>query len=309
MQSNEIPIRRGPAPDMTATGMPIGDTTGVSISWRAIIAGAVGAAALTLLLVMLGLGLGLSAMSPWANAGASAEALGMSGAAWLAVTQILAAVLGGYLAARLRAKWSNLQDSETRFRDMTHGFLSWSLSTLLTAILVSSAIGAILGSSARFGAAAVQGMASGAASGMASAMGVDAEGGPLGYFVDALLRNETASTEAGDRSARAEIMSILLNSVRAGGELSAEDARYLAVLVARRTGMSQADADKRVADVYGRARKAYADAQVGARQAADTARKAGAQSAIWTFVGLLLGAIAATLAATWGGRQRDKVGR
>jgi len=307
MQSTEIPIRRGTTPDVTVTGGPFGDTSGVSISWRAIIAGAVGAAAFTLLLVLLGLGLGLSAMSPWADSGASAEALGMSSAAWLAVTQILAAVLGGYLAGRMRPKWTNLQDSETRFRDLAHGFLSWSLSTLLTAILISSTVAAILGSGARFGAAAVQGMASGAASRMVSGVGMDGEGGPVGYFVDALLRTEAATGDAGDRNVRAEVTSILLNSVRSGGDLSADDARYLGVLVARRTGMSQAEADKRVADVYARARKAYADAQVGARQAADTARKAGAQSAIWTFVGLLLGAIAAALAATWGGRRRDQV--
>jgi hypothetical protein len=45
-----------------------------AVSWGAIAAGAVGAAALTLLLVAFGAGLGLSAVSPWSDSGVSASA-------------------------------------------------------------------------------------------------------------------------------------------------------------------------------------------------------------------------------------------
>jgi hypothetical protein len=46
-------------------------------------------------------------------------------------------------------------------------------------------------------------------------------------------------------------------------------------------------------------------AEVAAREAADKARKASAFSALWLFVSLLIGAFIASLAATYGGRQRD----
>ena len=63
--------------------------------------------------------------------------------------------------------------------------------------------------------------------------------------------------------------------------------------------------EARVDAVYARAAKAAADAKAKAQQAADTARKAGAHTALWMFVALLLGAFVASLAATFGGRQRD----
>eukprot|EP01133_Synstelium_polycarpum_P021021 gene21021-25245_t len=89
------------------------------------------------------------------------------------------------------------------------------------------------------------------------------------------------------------------------GSLSADDRAYLGQLVAKRTGLSQAEAEARVDAVYGRAAKAAADAKAAAQQAAETARKAGAHTALWMFVALLLGAFVASLAATFGGRQRD----
>ena len=97
---------------------------------------------------------------------------------------------------------------------------------------------------------------------------------------------------------------ILLNSVRSGA-LPAEDLRYVGQVVAQRTGLSQADAEKRVDDTYTRVQTRLRDAETAAREAADKARKASAYAALWLFVSLLIGAFVASLAATFGGRQRD----
>ena len=83
-----------------------------------------------------------------------------------------------------------------------------------------------------------------------------------------------------------------------------EDVRYLGQLVSQRTGLSQADAEKRVTTAYARLQANLKDAEAAARQAADTARKASAYSALWLFISLLVGAFCASLAATYGGRQR-----
>ena len=61
-----------------------------------------------------------------------------------------------------------------------------------------------------------------------------------------------------------------------------------------RTGLSQADADKRVNDTIADAKKA-----------ADDARKAAAKMSLWLAASLLAGALAAMLAATEGGLLRD----
>jgi hypothetical protein len=127
--------------------------------------------------------------------------------------------------------------------------------------------------------------------------------------VDSLFRVDPAATQvpANDATAagpRNEIGRILDNGMRAGS-LPAEDARYIAQLVAQRTGMSQQDAEARVDAAYQGAQKKLQEAEASARQAADQARKAGAYTALWIFVSLLLGAFVASLMATWGGRRRD----
>ena len=71
---------------------------------------------------------------------------------------------------------------------------------------------------------------------------------------------------------------------------------YLSQLVATRTGLTSADAEKRVSDVF-----------TSAQQAAETARKTVAHSLLWAFLALLIGAFCASLGATIGGRQRDHV--
>src|SRR5688572_6579009 len=100
-----------------------------AVSWGAVFAGAVGAAAFSLILILLGTGLGLSVVSPWANDGISATTASVSTIVWITVVQLLASVLGGYLAGRLRSRWVTVHTNEVYFRDTAHGFLAWSVAT------------------------------------------------------------------------------------------------------------------------------------------------------------------------------------
>jgi hypothetical protein len=84
--------------------------------------------------------------------------------------------------------------------------------------------------------------------------------------------------------------------------MPAGDKTYLAQLVAARTGLSQADAEKRVDDVIAQEKAA----ELKVRQAADAARKAGAYLSIFLGLSMLIGAFIACTAAALGGRQRDE---
>jgi hypothetical protein len=141
----------------------------------------------------------------------------------------------------------------------------------------------------------------------------------MGYFVDSLFRRDPAAAPTAgtagspsdmDTSERAsgkdaaEVSRIFMNVSRSE-PLPPEDVRYVGQIVAQRTGLSQQDAEKRVADVYAKAQAKVRDAEVAAREAADKARKASAYSALWLFISLLIGAFVASLAATVGGRRRD----
>ena len=96
-----------------------------AVSWGAVFAGAAAAAALSLVLLLLGTGLGLASVSPWTREGMSAGALGVTAIVWLSVTQLLASGMGGYIAGRLGAQWTDIHGDEAYFRDTAHGFLAW----------------------------------------------------------------------------------------------------------------------------------------------------------------------------------------
>lgn len=292
------------------------------ICWAAIAAGALGAASLSLILLILGVGLGLSSVSPWANEGMAAETFGVSTILWLAFTQLAASGMGGYLAGRLRARWRRTHTDEVYFRDTAHGFLAWSLATLVTAGLLSTAIGSIVSGGAKAGAA-VAGTAAVAAA-PAAASAASAAGASQGYFVDSLFRRDAGaavpavsasapatvaapatSTNDGAATGSGEAVRIFANAATAGS-LPPDDVRYLGQMVSQRTGMPQADAEKRVTDSFNRMQAKAAAAREEAKAAADKARKASAMASLWMFVSLLIGAFVASFAATLGGRHRDQ---
>ena len=304
------------------------------VSWGAIFAGAAGAAALSLILLILGVGLGLSSVSPWAQAGVTAATFGVSTIIWITFTQLAASGVGGYLAGRLRKKWSHTHSDEVYFRDTAHGFLAWSVATLATAALLAGTIGSIVSGGAQAGAAVVGGAAStaavataGAAAGSERGMGWG-NGSNTAYAVDSLFRRDMANAtnqapvaadplapaaptpampnaNAQSMASTVEVGRIFANGLSSEQALPPEDVKYVGQVVAQHTGMSQQEAEKRVTDVYGKVQAQAKQAAEKAKQVADEARKASAYAALWLFVSLLLGAFVASLMATFGGRQRD----
>jgi hypothetical protein len=111
-----------------------------AVSWGAITAGAFAAFALTLVLLAFGAGMGFSAVSPWANAGVTANTVSISAGIYLLVVAMLASSIGGYIAGRLRTKWVNLHTDEVFFRDTAHGFMTWAVATVLGALLLTSVV-------------------------------------------------------------------------------------------------------------------------------------------------------------------------
>lgn len=248
------------------------------VSWAAVIAGAFVTAALYLILLALGSGLGMSSVSVWSNQGISASTLGGAAIAWLIFAEIVSSAMGGYLAGRLRTRWTVLHGDEVYFRDTAHGFLSWSVALVVTAALLGSAATVMIG-----------------ASPTESTGDKSASRGANAYFVDSMLRSDTPKSDANAEIVHNEV-STILTSALTQGELSGDDRSYLAHLTAARTGLSLSDADQRVSTTY-----------TALKQSAESARKATAHSLLWIFIALLSGAFCASFAGTIGGRQRDKV--
>ena len=111
-------------------------SAGVSaLSWSAVIGGTVAAIAVTLTLLALGSAFGLATISPWPGLGAKPTSFTIGAGIWLVITQWLSAAMGGYLAGRLRVRWTGLHTDEVFFRDTAHGFLTWATATVVMAVV------------------------------------------------------------------------------------------------------------------------------------------------------------------------------
>lgn len=279
---------------------PALDAGSSAVSWPAILAGALAAAALSLVLLVLGSGLGFSAISPWSQDGASATAVGTGTVVWVILMAATASAVGGYLAGRLRTRWAGVHTDEVFFRDTAHGFLTWAIATLLSAAVLSSAIGSLVGGAAKLGGTA----ATAAAAGALSETTTDAASSD-GYFVDMMFRSAQPSTDLDDAAARREVTRIVAVAMR-DQSLKPADRSYLGQIVARRTGATQIEAERRVTETVAEMQMAADRLEAQARAAADTARKAAAKLALFLVVSLLVGAFCGSYAATLGGRQRDR---
>jgi hypothetical protein len=278
------------------TDAPV-ESSSSAVSWASIVAGGLAASAISLILLLVGAGLGFTLVSPWQSQSASATTIGVSAAAWLVVVQWLSAGVGGYLTGRLRTKWVGVHTHEVGFRDTAHGFLAWALATLLVAGLLSSSVSAIIGTGVQATAATV-----GAATTVAADKASDLS---TSYFTDALLRpanpaTSTATPAANTQTSTAQVTRILANAA-IQGKMPDEDRTYIDRVVATQTGLSEADAKKRVDSVL----KQIDDAKVAAKQAADKARKAASSASLLGALTLFIGAFIAAVAAAFGGRQRD----
>jgi hypothetical protein len=292
---------RAPLPAATAVDTAADLVSGVS--WPAVFAGAFVAAAFSLALVALGAGIGLVSVSPWSSNNPSVTTFTVLAAAWFIAVQLFASGVGGYLAGRLRTRWARVHTDEVYFRDTAHGLLVWAVGAVMAAALLAWAA-----SSAATGAAHLAGAATeavGAATGQAAGQAASAMGNPTGYFSDMLLRSDHPAQ--GDQAAATAEAGRILARALYNGDLPGADKTYLAQLVAGRTGLSQPDAEKRVADVFDQAQKAKQQAADKAKEAADAARKTGVYVALWAFISLLVGAFSASYMATVGGRQRDEI--
>jgi len=251
-------------------------------------------AAVSLVLLALGSGLGFAAISPWPAAGISGMTLAVTAAIWLILTQWLSASVGGYIAGRLRTRWVGTHTHEVFFRDTAHGFITWSVASVVVAATLSSGGLSALGTATR----AASEVAGQAAKGAMSA----ATSGDSQYAIDRLLRPEAPATTAAQTADPKPEVAHIIATTLSTGTVDDSDRAYLTQLVVARTGVAQDEANKRVDDMMTR----IMDAQTKAKAAADTARKDAAQAAIYLALSLAVGAFIASISAALGGRLRDE---
>ncbi|MFN4183221.1 MAG: hypothetical protein ACK4M6_00420 [Hyphomonas sp.] len=263
----------------------VGGWAGQAISWSAVFAGALAALGLTIVLVVLGSAFGFGAMSPFAGDGLSVTTIGVVTIIWLILTQIFASIAGGYIAGRVRLRWSIHQD-EVFFRDTVHGFLTWAVASALMFTVAAVAVGG--------------GSAAATAVTVAAVHSEEDTPSPASIITDRLYRAPGADADALAAS-RGEAERLVLMAIADDTSVTPEDRLWLVEDVAERASLDMNAAEARV-------QRAFTDvalAREEAREEVDAARAASATLAIATALAMMIGAFVAAGAAIYGGRERD----
>lgn len=301
------------------------------ISWGAIFAGAVLALVLQLALSLLGLGIGLGTIDPLTEQNPMAG-IGIGAAIWWVVSMLVSLYLGATVASRL-AGMPRPTDG------MLHGLLTWSVVTLLTFYLLTTAVGRIIGGVTGVAGRALSGVGSGIAAvapeagealkGELKAQGIDlndvkkqarlllrqtgkAELNPDKLESQAKSAGRDAKAEAGQSAANPqaaddnfdELIDRLTSQAENIGNAADRDAAVNVVM--KRTGKSRAESEQIVDNWISTAKQAQAKlaeakvkAEATARQAGDAAAAGLSKAALMMALGLGLGAAA----AAFGGRR------
>ncbi|AHM61327.1 hypothetical protein D770_15365 [Flammeovirgaceae bacterium 311] len=290
------------------------------ISWGAIIAGALVAIVVMLLLNLLGIGIGLASVNP-AEESNPFSGLGTGALIWWVVSNLIAIFAGGYVAGRLAG-------IPLRTTSTLHGILAWSLYTLVSFWILTTAVGSLISGVGSVLSSTISSAASGV-SAVAKAgqeqLGeqtasisfgevqrevrqVLRDTGNPALQPDSIERTATGSAQNARQTLRNEsyvsdedLNGIVQDVLYRGGKIVDNINREDVVnVVVERTNLSRQEANN-VADVIVRKHQeakenwkefkaeTEEEARVKGQQVANSASKA----AIWSFVALLLGAVVA----------------
>lgn len=281
------------------------------LCWGAVIAGAVAALSVHLLITLFGVGLGLRIVEPAVDPdGGQKFGLGV-GIAW-SVAALLALWAGGWVAGRLTPE-------SNRRLGAIHGFLVWSLATVVTLFALGSGAGMLAGATARvtgkaLGSAAQAVAPVAKAGGDAVAQFAQNHSNLLESYAKELLPAATGQgqDQAPDPRALREVSWALVRFFSLdSNERNAEARTTLVRAIDENTPMDEAEASRRVdqmiasydrvqADLRQMADRAEAKARDVAAKASDYATKA----AVWTFIAFVVGAVSAASGGASGARAR-----
>jgi hypothetical protein len=257
------------------------------VSWGAVLSGVVVALVVQLLLNLLGVGVGVATLDPGMADNPSAGAFSIAAGLWYLGAGVIAAFAGGYIAGRLFG-------GPDRTTSALHGLTSWAVTTLVVVMLLTTAVGSIIGGVFSGVSGAIGGVGQSALSAVqVAAPRFAAAADPFGA-IEAQLR-EGGNDPAALRDAA-------IASVRAaltGEEAQAKEARERAVeAVARAQNIPPDEAQKKFAQYEQQYRQAVDQGKQQAIEAAKTTTKVVSRGALFSFFALVFGA----LAAWFGGR-------
>ncbi len=277
------------------------------VSWGAVFAGAVITVIVQVMLVFLGIAIGLFALD-FGGEGSALSGFGVGTYLWWVVSAIIALFVGGWVTSR----FAGLQ---RKFDGVLHGVLTWAVTTILAMVLLTNMVGGIVGGAfSVFGSvASAAGQAvSAAAPEVAQAVGIGDQ--PIQSLLSEAQQVIQQVRERGGDDAVQELTTAVREVFR-DPEITQAERQRIVGLITEYTDISEQEASRRVdswQSVYQDARQAIAGAgsedRLGAEEegvsgvarTATNITEALASAALWSFITILLTAIAAGIGGSIG---------
>jgi hypothetical protein len=269
------------------------------ITWGAIFAGVVVALVVQMLLSLLGMGIGMGTVNPMEESNPF-SGLGTGALVWWIVSMLISLFIGGWVAGRL-AGMPKASDSAL------HGILMWSVFTLVSFYLLTTAVGGIIS-----GVGGALGKTLSSAGQGLSSMGPDIKdqlrqkAEQSGINIDEI--KEQAKAIGGNPDQQKQMADMAEKMYKSDGHLSEAD-RQKAIDMVEKTGKSKEEATAQIDKMMSGIQKGKAKLQQTeqkARMTGDQVASAMSKAGIFGFIGLLLGGIVSGLGGM-AGRPKDVV--
>jgi hypothetical protein len=240
-----------------------------------------------MIFTLLGLAIGATSLGPLSNADKeTAQNLGLGALIWLGVTAIISTWVGSWVAGRF--------SGGPRATDgMLHGLVTWASATLLTAFLLTSAAGALLGGTAKLLGQTMSG-AGKAAGQMASS---DTQGQGFGEQARNMIPGLTPTGRTGEGQGNdlmsqarnnPQLLAVVTRMMAKGGASADPQDRQEAINIMTSSGMSQQEAANTVDRWDQQYQQTRQTTKEKAQQAGETAVKGTAYGAWSAFILLIL---------------------
>ncbi|MFO0754781.1 MAG: hypothetical protein U0411_15815 [Thermodesulfovibrionales bacterium] len=261
------------------------------ISWGAIFAGTVVALVIGLALSLLGMGIGLGTINP-ATEENPLGGVGVGAGIWAAVSALLSLFAGGWVAGRL----AGFPRSPI---GILHGVVVWGVVTLFSFYLMTTAVGTLVSGVAGVIGKGISligsGITAAVPSGTVRGEGADTSlDSVMSQARNLILQRGKATPGMPDEEVQQAVQRLLSASTA-----TEQDRTTVINLLTARTDMSHEEAT-RVVD-------GWLQAKAQARQAAGTALQVTgdtmdtlSKAALWAFVAVVLGAVAAAVGGSLG---------
>ena len=272
---------------------------GSLVSWAAIFGGTLIMIVTMMLLSLLGVGIGIGSINPMEEAHPF-QGIGTGALIWWVISNIMAVFAGAFTAAKLTKVGY-------KFSGVMHGLLTWSLYTLISFWLMTSAIGGILSGVGSVVSKSLSAVGMGVSKVASLEDQVDTD------RINRLIQNTLAKDQKmGSDSTKTkefniDLMAVVQEVVIKDGKINKNiDRAEVVKSVAKNSTLSRQDAE-RAADVvmeeYAKLEQKMQELEEKAKETGQKVAEAVSKAAIWGFVALLIGAITAAVGGHLGKRD------